>query len=102
MYIIYIYISPVVIIGLSLSHGHDVFSITLNKMGNPVVSCQANRARPVRLAPMCSLRAVALPLVMAGTVAAARAQIHTNPAPTYKCGPGKSLPARAYVLSGPY
>ena len=32
---------------------------------------------------------------------AANAQSTTRPAPAYKCGPGKSLPARAYVLSGP-
>ncbi len=51
---------------------------------------------------MCMDRAVSLPFCIAGTQAAAAAQRTTKPAPAYKCGPGKSFPALAYVLRGPF
>ena len=68
----------------------------------PLVTCQRNIPIPARLAPIWIVRAVSFPFCIAGTQAAASAHRQTRPAPAYKWGPGKSLPARAYVLRGPY
>jgi hypothetical protein len=38
---------------------------------------------------------------MLGTIEAAIAHATTTPAPAYRCGPGKSFPARIKVLTGP-
>jgi hypothetical protein len=75
--------------------------MTLSKMGTPETTCQVNNPSPPRLAVMWIVRAVSFPFCIYGTQAAAKAQHTTRPAPAYKCGPGKSLPARAYVFSGP-
>jgi hypothetical protein len=53
------------------------------------------------LSAMCALRAFSLPFCMAGTSAAARAHSTQMPAPAQRWGPGKSLPVRRKVLTGP-
>ena len=68
----------------------------------PDTTCQAKSPIPATMAPMWTALAESLPFCMAGTHEAASAQSTTNPAPAYRCGPGKSFPALAYVLSGPF
>mmetsp|Transcript_13005 Transcript_13005/g.19141 ORF Transcript_13005/g.19141 Transcript_13005/m.19141 type:complete len:209 (+) Transcript_13005:366-992(+) len=70
-------------------------------MGTPDTTCQPNRPSPARLAPIWIVRAVSSPFCIFGTVDTAMAHKITNPAPAYRCGPGNSFPALAYVLRGP-
>ena len=86
----------------SIVYGHWVFSRTLVKIGHPLITCHPNSPIPAKLAPMWTVRAVSFPFCIAGTQNTATAQRQVSPAPTYRWGPGKSFPVRAYVLSGPW
>jgi hypothetical protein len=53
--------------------------MTLNKIGNPVTTCQAKSDVPATLAAICNVLAVSLPFCIAGIQAMAAAHNTTKP-----------------------